>query len=202
MNNSNDLTGLEKTLHRFKPWQQTAFATAMAQRSLSNYGLFSEVTGFGDISELQHCMNMLWDHIAGQQSAKNFERLLERLEEQTPNVDDFDMYGVYPALDAIVSLTTAVHCAMTPSAEEALCNAQLSLTTIGKFVAQIETPDLKGTELSQYVDQHPLTLQHLDFIDEVQALLRRSSPNKEMKETLRSLAYNEGISEIGISLES
>ncbi|MCL6271621.1 YjaG family protein [Sansalvadorimonas sp. 2012CJ34-2] len=195
------LKDLGKKLQKFQPWKQTAFATAMAQRSLSNFGLFSQVTGFGDLSELKHCLNMLWDHIAGQQSAKNFERLLERLEEQTPDIDDFDMYGVYPALDAIVSLTTAVHCAMQPSADEALSNGELSLSTIGKFLGQTEASELKGTELSQYIDQHPLTLQHLDFIDEVCTLLSKAKPNADMKKKLRELALNDGLSELGISME-
>ena len=86
MNEINDLYDLNKVIKPFKAWQLTAFATATAQRSLPNYGLFSEVTEFGDIAELNHTLNMLWDHVAGQQSAKNFERLLERLEEQTPSL--------------------------------------------------------------------------------------------------------------------
>ncbi len=192
---------LEKTLKDFKPWQWTAFSTAIAQRSLPNYGLFSEVTGFGDASELNHALNMLWDHIAGQQSAKNFERLLERLEEQTPDLDNFDMYGVYPALDAIVSLTTAVHCAMNPDSEDADSNARVSFSTISRFTSQVEVPDLSGVELNQYLEKSPLMLQHLDFIDELVNLLKNGKPNPETRKALRTLATNEGISELGISLE-
>ena len=201
MSNTAYLQDLGRKLHNFRPWQQTAFATAMAQRSLPNFGLFAEVTGFGDLDELKHCLNMLWDHSAGLQSAKNFERLLERLEQQTPDIDDFDMYGVYPALDAIVSLTTAVHCAMQPSAEEALSNGRLSLSTIGRLLGQTEAQELRGTELSQYIDQHPLTLQHLDFIDEVCELLAQGKPNQETRKKLRELALNSGVSELGISME-
>ena len=201
MTDSQNLKAPAKAIQTFKPWQLTAFCTAMAQRSFPNYGLFSEVTEFGDNAELIHSLNMLWDHVAGQQSSKNFERLLERLEEQTPDIEQFDMYGVYPALDAIVSLTTAVHCSMEPSIDDAFSNARLSLATIGKFLAQAEAPGLKGVELNQYIDQHPLTLQHLDFIDEVTALLSKSKPNQDMKKALRQLATNDGISELGISLE-
>ncbi|WP_281648070.1 YjaG family protein [Parendozoicomonas sp. Alg238-R29] len=201
MTDSQNLNDLAKATRKFKLWQLTALATAIAQRSWPNYALFSSVTEFGDSSELNHCLNMLWDHVAGQQSAKNFERLLERLEDQTPDVSQFDMYGVYPALDAIVSLTTAVHCSMNPSQDDALSNARLSLSTIGRFLSQVEVPDLKGVELNQYIEQHPLTLQHLDFIDEAVATLARSKPNQDMKKSLRLLATNDGISELGISLE-
>ncbi len=193
---------LGRAMKGFKPWQITAFVTATAQRSLPNYALFSEVTGFGDISELTHSLNMLWDFIAGQQSAKNFETLLERLEEQTPDVEQFDMYGVYPALDAIVALTTAVHCAIEPSLDDALSNATLSLSTIYRFLSHVEVTDLKGVELNQYIEQHPLTLQQLDFLEEVVSLIDRGKPNAELKKALRLLASNEGISELGISIDS
>ena len=193
---------LGRAMKGFKPWQITAFVTATAQRSLPNYALFSEVTGFGDVSELTHSLNMLWDFIAGQQSAKNFETLLERLEEQTPDVEQFDMYGVYPALDAIVALTTAVHCAIEPSLDDALSNATLSLSTIYRFLSHVEVTDLKGVELNQYIEQHPLTLQQLDFLEEVVSLIDRGKPNAELKKALRLLASNEGISELGISIDS
>ncbi|CAM3663646.1 YjaG family protein [Parendozoicomonas haliclonae] len=202
MINPKVMAGLGKALADFKPWQLTAFCTATAQRSLPNYALFSDVTEFGDTAELTHTLNMLWDFIAGQQSAKNFERLLERLEEQTPDVQQFDMYGVYPALDAIVALTTAVHCAMEPSVDDATCNAKLTLSTIGRFISQIEVPELNGVELHQYIDEHPLMLQHLDFLDEAIRLLSTGKPNAELKKALRTLAINDGTSELGISLES
>ncbi len=39
----------------------------------------------------------------------NFERQLEKLEELIPVSDEFDFYGVYPAIDACVALSTLLH---------------------------------------------------------------------------------------------
>ncbi len=195
------LNDLKKRLCALKPWQRTAFATAIAQRSLPNYALFAEMTGFGDTSELSHCLNMLWDCAAGQQSPKNFERLLERLEEQTPDVAQFDMYGVYPALNVITALTTAIYSTMDPAEDDAWSNAQLSLSTISQFLAEIEAPELEGKELSLFIKQHPLNLQQLDFMEEALALLELAKPNKEMKTALRQLAMNDNVSELGIGME-
>ena len=200
------LRRIEKTLKTMKPWQSTAFATAMAQRSLPNYVLFAEVTGFGDVSELNHCLNMLWDYAAGQQSSKNFERLLERLDEQTPDVNQFAMYGVYPALDMITALTTAIQSAMDPHEDDAYSNARLSLATISQFITEVETTDKDGSErddkaLALLIEQHPLIQHQLDFIEAAIELLQHAKPNKTMKTSLRELAMNDGVSELGISLE-
>ncbi len=201
MTNPTSLSDLKNSLCDLKPWQRTAFATAMAQRSLPNYALFSEMTGFGDTTELSHCLNMLWDCAAGQQSPKNFERLLERLEEQTPNVSQFDMYGVYPALNVITAITTAIYSTMDPTEEDAWSNAQLSLSTISQFLAEIVAPELEGKELSLFIKEHPLNLQQLDFMGEAIALLVSAKPNKEMKTALRQLAMNDNVSELGIDME-
>ena len=148
---------------------------------------------------------MLWDCAAGQQSPKNFERLLERLEEQTPEVNQFDMYGVYPALDMVAALTTAIQSAMDPHEDDAYSNARLSLATISQFITEIEAadedgkaPDDKALEL--LIESHPLIQQQLDFIEAAIDILKDAKPNKTMKTSLRELATNDGVSELGISL--
>ena len=39
----------------------------------------------------------------------NFERQLEKIEELFPSAEDFDFYGVYPAMDACQGLSTLLH---------------------------------------------------------------------------------------------
>ena len=39
----------------------------------------------------------------------NYERQLEKLEEIIPSSEDFDFYGVYPAIDACIGLSTLLH---------------------------------------------------------------------------------------------
>ena len=108
-----------KQIQSLKPWQMTALASAICERAWPNYALFADITEFGTPADVRHCLNMIWDNAAGLQSAKNFERLLEKLDANTPELDDFDMFGVHPALDFIVSLNCAVNCAMAIEPQDA-----------------------------------------------------------------------------------
>ena len=188
-------------LENLPEWKLTAVTTAIAERSWPNFALFSELVEFGDAPESRHCLNMLWDNVAGHQSAKNFERLLEKLEPSIPNLDEFEMFGAQPAHDAIISAVCAVNCAMAPDAGEAASALTLSLSTIGKFIKYSEALELNGIELQQYVEQHEMYLQQLDFIDEVFDTLTKAKQTPETMKKLRTLAKNDGISHIGISLD-
>ena len=193
-----------KQIQSLKPWQMTALASAICERAWPNYALFADITEFGTPADVRHCLNMLWDNAAGLQSAKNFERLLEKLDANTPQLDDFDMFGVHPALDFIVSLNCAVNCGMAiePQDAEVASLLTLSLSTIGKFIKYAESPELKGTELTQYIEQHELYMIQMDFIEGlIQEVSDLPKQNKNIVRELKTLAANEGISHLGISMD-
>ena len=193
-----------KQIQSLKPWQMTALASSICERAWPNYALFADITEFGIPSDVRHCLNMLWDNAAGLQSAKNFERLLEKLDDNTPELDDFDMFGVHPAMDFIVSLNCAVNCAMAiePQDAEVASLLTLSLSTIGKFIKYAEAPELKGTELTQYIEQHELYMIQMDFIEGLmQEVSDLPKQNKNAVRELKNLAANEGISHLGISID-
>ncbi len=190
-----------KQVNKLSPWQLCAVTTAIAEQSWPNFALFSEVSGFGMLNEARHCLNMLWDHVAGHQSSKNFESLVERLEDTTPNPDNFDMYGVQPALDSIVSINCALQCAMSPSEEETASAMTLSVNTVGKFIKYSEVEGLKGTELNQYIEQHPLYLSQLGFIDElIKVITATKKANNQTMKAIKQFAKNDNFSQLGISL--
>ena len=193
-----------KQIQSLKPWQMTALASAICERAWPNYALFADITGFGISEDVRHCLNMVWDNAAGLQPAKNFERLLEKLDANTPELDDFDMFGVHPALDFIVSLNCAVNCAMAiePPEAELASLLTLSLSTIGKFIKYAEAPELKGIELTQYIEQHDLYLIQMEFIEELmQEIKQLPQQHKDPVRELRTFAANEGISHLGISMD-
>ena len=193
-----------KQIQSLKPWQMTTLASAICERAWPNYALFADITGFGTATDVRHCLNMVWDNAAGLQSAKNFERLLEKLDVNTPELDEFDMFGVHPALDFIVSLNCAVSCAMAMEPQETdVANVlTLSLSTIGKFIKYAEAPELKGTELTQYIEQHELNIVQLEFIEElIQKIRKLPRQNKDIVRELKTLAANDGISHLGISMD-
>lgn len=193
-----------KQIQPLNPWQMTTLASAICERAWPNYALFADITDFGTSEDVRHCLNMVWDNAAGLQSSKNFERLLEKLDVNTPEPEEFDMFGVHPALDFIVSLNCAVNCAMAVESQETDVASllTLSLSTIGKFIKYAEAPDLKGTELTQYIEHHELYLIQLEFIKElIQEVKQLPKQNKDIIRELKTLAANDGISHLGISMD-
>ncbi|MGI2026159.1 DUF416 family protein [Endozoicomonas acroporae] len=184
------------------PWQLATLATAVTERAWPNFALFLELAEFGHAADVRHCLNMLWDYTAGLQSSKNFERLLERLDENTPAPEDFDMFGVEPALDFSAGLNCAINCAMKASIDETASALTVSLSTIGKFIKYTEAQELRGTELAQYTEEHELFEVQRRFISELISMVcQQKKPSKEFTKELRLLSANDGVSQLGISLD-
>ena len=92
--------GFFKRLKALELPQKKLFAVALCQRMLPNYQLFSEVCEFGDPKVLDTLLNLLWQSMYDNKLKLNIDIYLERLEDNTPEPSDFDVYGVYPAMDA------------------------------------------------------------------------------------------------------
>ncbi len=194
------------TLKQLKHWQQVAFISALAERNLANYQLFSQICAFGDTKVLRQNLNLLWDCAAGLQSAKNFETQLDLLEENTPDPQRFDNYGAYPALDCCVLINSALSCAMKEGLDDVLNASTLSLSTVAQLIEFTERPDSETDSdqenFEQHIIQHRLYLQELDFQQDLAKLaLQHNNPSKPLIKSLRTLAKNEGVSSIGIAID-
>ncbi|WP_426414627.1 YjaG family protein [Aestuariirhabdus sp. LZHN29] len=190
-------------LDQLSHWQQIAFLAALGERSLPNYRLFSELCDSGDPAVLRQNLNLLWDCAAGLQSAKNFEKQLDLLEDNTPDPTRFDSYGVRPGLDCCVLLNAALSCAMKSNLDDCLSGSTLSLATVAEFLEFSGEIDANHPDANTLLREHPLYLQELGFQQALcQKLLTRSTPNKPLIQELRKLAANEGVSQIGISAEA
>ena len=198
--NTHQLFGkFHRQLDALSHWQLTAITAAVTERAWPNYALFCELAEFESANELRHSLNLVWDFTAGLQSAKNFERLLERLEDGTPAAEEYDMFGVQLALDFTASLHCTINCAMKSSVDEVASSLTLSLSTIGKFIKATEAEELHGTELSQYIENHELYEVQQLFIDELLRMVKaQKKASKQFTKELRAFAANEGVSQLGI----
>ncbi len=179
-------------LRRLRPWQQLAFATALAQRAAPNYLLFSEATGFGDRETYSKLLALLWEQLTAKAASINWAVQQEKLPDLQPHPADFEVYGVYPALDAIMALELAVEQAVTQDEETAVRASKLSRSTVRSYL-ELQAQGLDPQELMD--DENA-------FQDEL--LIQVSSqfqPQPELLKSLKTLAENEGFSNLGISLK-
>ncbi len=179
------------------PWQQISFCLGLAERMYPNYALFSEGTGFGDTEVFRKVLDLFWEQLIVKGSKINFEILQEKFEPEIPDVENFDMYGVYPALDACVVVTCLFNLQLLKKPEgEAFNASQTSIATVASFIEATSEMELSDDAVMEdELMQQELAFQQalLDTLDE------QRSP--DFLKQVRKFAKNEGISNIGIGLE-
>ncbi|MGY3570993.1 YjaG family protein [Vibrio paucivorans] len=100
---------LQVRLEKFEPWQQITFMACLCERMYPNYAMFCENTEFAEARIYRDILDSVWELLTVKNAKVNFERQLEKLEEIIPSSEEFDFYGVYPAIDACIGLSTLLH---------------------------------------------------------------------------------------------
>ncbi|KXO13558.1 putative protein YjaG [Moritella sp. JT01] len=188
----------EQQLTKLLPWQKVSFIASLAERSFPNYKLFSEACETGDAKQFRLSLDLFWESLTVKNSKINFTIQFDRFEPIIPNVDKFDVYGVYPALDACVTLNSAFNSLVAPDPDvnEAINASRVSIGTVASYLEA-----LAGEELDdEVIFADEFMQEELKFQQAVLDLLTVQKSPESMK-TLRQFAKNDGISNIGITLD-
>lgn len=178
-------------LHSLNQWQQLAFCTALCERSFPNYQLFCEIESQSS-EPARKILNKVWEYLRGQlTSLKNIEKQLEPLTELIPNPEDYDQYGVYPAMDTLLNLQSCVQAILDNSIEDAQNIQTLTHERL------LEVLELQG------VDQNESELWHrqAEFEKAIFDTITAHGSHADAVKSLIPLSKDNGISQLGISLE-
>lgn len=188
-------------LRALSPWQQLVFITALAQRSAVNYQLFCEAVNFGDPNALNKLLGLLWESQLTKEAKINWAVQQERLAELHPDPDAYEVYGVYPALDAAMAIELAIEQALQTDEENAIRASKLSRSTVRQFLVKQLPEDFEEAHESTWLRGHPLMDDENAFQDELLAQVTSANlPHPVLIRQLRELACNQGFSNLGISL--
>ncbi|KJY78506.1 hypothetical protein TW78_02840 [Vibrio coralliilyticus] len=100
---------LQLRLEKLEPWKQITFMACLCERMYPNYAMFCDSTEFAEPRIYRDILDSIWEQLTVKSAKVNYERQLEKLEEIIPSSEDFDFYGVYPAIDACIGLSTLLH---------------------------------------------------------------------------------------------
>jgi uncharacterized protein YjaG (DUF416 family) len=177
-------------LSRLNQWQQLAFCTALCDRSFPNYELFCEIEKI-DSKPARKILNKVWEFLRGQlKSLKNMEKQLELLTDLVPDPDQFDQYGVYPAMDSMLALQSCVQAILDSSIEDA--------ENIQNLMRERLLEVLEIQQVKQ--DESELWQRQLDLETSVYDLITTQTSHAEMVKTLIPLSQDGGIRTLGICL--
>ncbi len=194
---------LQAALPRLKGWRETAFVLTLVERNAPNFELFAEVAGQGNGHMLREIVDECWVMLeANEHTANHVGNLISQLELLSIEEEDFDMYGVYPAVKALNMASNVLYSWVNPENRRALGCAQTSLAVVTEFIEYSTDGPLSEDEMVSLFNQHPLVKQEQAFQLEAYELIQAARyPDQTLLNALTALGKNEGVSNIGICLE-
>lgn len=191
-----------KALEQLQGWREFAFLLALAERAFPNYALFSDAIGMKGGAKMLQLLDQAWEMLQEPPSEAVIPQLLVKLEALTPDVENYDVYGVYPAHDFCRLMEQALLNRLNPSKHRATEASGLATGTVMNFIEVSEGEDLDEDQLVRLLDQHELMKADKAFQrDVVLSVKRQRTPTATFIKSLRERAANDGVSNLGISLE-
>lgn len=192
------MSGFFQRLQRLEPRRQRAFMAALCERLLPNYGLYAETSGHGDPRALRAILDLVWEALMVHDARIDFERQAEKLAELEPPPGD-DSFGARRALEAVAALSALLDTLRGEAPEAVL---EVSRASRGGVRAYIELTEGEedAERLAALVRRHPLMVEENDFQDAVLEAVEGPLEREALK-ALRRLGRNEGVSNLGLSLD-
>lgn len=174
--------------------QQLVFANVLSERMLPNYQLFSESVSFGNPNVLNTIVDLIWQRLAKQSVKLNLEVQQNKLLDETPELADYDNFGVVAAIDCAMAINTML-VAIEQKLDEDLINiSKLSSSTVASYISAVE-----GDISDEDTFSHDMMVEEKELQE---YLLTRIESNKKLDpvflKELRKEFKDFGISNIGI----
>ncbi|WBM70437.1 YjaG family protein [Buttiauxella sp. WJP83] len=183
-------------LEKLESWQHVTFMASLCERMYPNYAMFCQQTEFGDPQLYRRILDLIWETLTVKDAKVNFDSQLEKFEEGIPVADDYDIYGVYPAIDACVALSELLHSRLSgETLEHAIEVSKASITT----VAMLEMTQAGREMTDEELRENPAVEEEWDIQWEIFRLLADCEERDiDLIKGLRADLREAGSSNIGI----
>ncbi len=185
-------------LEKLESWQHLTFMASLCERMYPNYQMFCLESGFGEPQIYRKILDLVWETLVIKDAKVNFDSQLEKLEEAIPSSDDYDIYGVYPAIDACIALGELLHSRLSG---ETLAHAIAISETSIRTVAMLEMTQAGKEMTDEELKVIPAVEEEWDIQWEIFRLLADCEERDlELIKGLRSDLREAAVSNIGINL--
>ncbi|WJV54183.1 YjaG family protein [Pectobacteriaceae bacterium CE70] len=185
-------------LEKLESWQHVTFMACLCERMYPNYHEFCQQTGFGDAQVYRRILDLVWETLVVKDVKVNFDNQLEKLEDAVPSAENYDIYGVYPAIDACIALGELIHSRLSgETLEHTIAISETSIRT----VAMLEMTQAGREMTDEELKILPAIEQEWDIQWEIFRLLAACEERDiELIKGLRADLREDGSSNIGINL--
>ncbi len=189
---------IHKRMEKLESWQHLTFMACLCERMYPNYQIFCLQSAFGDPAVYRRILDLLWETLVVKDAKVNFDSQLEKLEDAIPDAEQFDIYGVYPAIDACIALGEAIHSRLSgETLSHAIAVSEASVRT----VAMLEMTQIGEEMTDDQLKELPAVQDEFDIQWEIYRLLAECEERDlELIKGLRADLREAAISNIGINL--
>lgn len=192
--------GFKVRLRQLNKRQQQAFMAALCERLMPNYALYAQMTEQGDMHGLRVILDLVWEALLVRDARIDFARQAEKLAELEPPADD-DSFGARRAVETVVALSALLDALQGDAPEAPLEVSQTSRNGVQAFIEMTEGREEDDAEQNAArLREHPLMDDEHEFQNEVLDALEGELGRDALK-ALRRLGRNEGVSNLGLSLD-
>jgi len=190
-----------KQLEQLRGWRQLVFVAALAERTQPNLTFFANLLEVPLLILPARLLDAVWHSIESREALQVMPQI-QTLESLDDALAAREEYGAQPARDAIQQLLNILELLARPEKSMARAAAEASFQTVTTFVEFSEGEGLEEHDLVMLLDRHPLVKAELNFYRQLSDLLKAAPiPSVVFLKEVRRLAAQEGVSNIGISLE-
>jgi len=176
---------------------------------LPNYKMFAENAGFGNYQLIRNQVDLVWQRLDKNQKVKiNYDAQLLKLEEQVPDPQSFDFFGVYPALDVSMAVMSLFQAMQDNEGEGFEAISRLSANSVNFYteLCLAQEFDEKNTEQEieiseQMLEEDPLVQWEKETQYELFDVVKNSPENKATISTLKKMVLEQGLSNLGIEID-
>lgn len=189
--------GINEKLNNLLAWQQSVFCMALSEQTKLHFQLFNEAIESDDFELINNINLLFWEKMTTKGSKINFTLQQEKFDELIPDVNNFDFYGVYPAVDHCVILNCTFNAFLTKSSDEAINASQTMFSTIARFIEMQEDTLIEEAQLKE----HELFIDQLEFQETLLNMLD-AERSPELIVSIKHYIEEHGTTNLGISFES
>ena len=180
--------------------QKAVLAAALLERMLPNYALFSDATEFGNAKVFRNALNSIWEKLVLPKSKINLELLVEKIEPNIPEIEDFDMFGVYPAIDTGTALLSMLNGMMIEDELEFVNISKISQASVAKLIEYQLGSENLSTE-NKVIREHPLMQYEIEVLSElIDYVESMGRINSDSVKGLKAKSIEDGQTNIGIEI--
>ena len=211
-----------------KPWQGLAFSLAVLSRMVPHVQLYQELQSEQmvtnaelaepvDLGQLTHkVLGLLWANLANPKATFNYAVQLEKIESATPDMTADTPFGVFPAMDACLGLSSVLRMLKNEQDDAPVMVSKLAQGGIEAMLLETELAEQQMTveniadeeerdgaykAMSHSIKHHPLMEFEVAFQQHVITLVTTHKRNAQLDTLLHECIAETGITTLGIELE-